>query len=195
MGAQLLTRAGKVSADLFAFDGDDRLPIAQHSQVHFVGLIGVDGELRIDLVGVGIVVAEQPQDRQHEIELGALLVAAGAHQADGPLGNCAKPSAQFVLSVHRSIPPPWAPKAPNQTAARNLEHGRDDNRSAGARSAVDRDALSLQALTRSGARYRVTRTHREHIHGSALRASRLHPSLALRAQAQALQARALAAVW
>src|SRR5262249_15648777 len=38
------------------------------------------------------------------------------------------------------FPRPGRRKAPNQTAARNLEHGRDDNRSAGARSEVDRSA-------------------------------------------------------
>ena len=36
-------------------------------------------------------------------------------------------------------------------------------------------AETCQAIPPRSARYRVTRTHREHLHGFALRASRLHP--------------------
>ena len=132
MGAQFIAGVGQIGTDLLAFDGDHRLAVTQNREIDLVGLVGVGGVLRVDLVGVGVVVAEQPKDRQHEIELGAFLVAARAHEANRSLGNRAKASAQFILGVHRCIPPRWRQTAPNRIFfAANLEHGPSHIRSAG----------------------------------------------------------------
>ena len=83
VGAQLAARFRQIGADLLGGDGDDRRSLAQHRQVDAIGLlgIGVGRMLRIDLVRIGVVVSEQADDRQHQIQLGAFLVAACAHQA------------------------------------------------------------------------------------------------------------------
>ena len=114
MEAQLVAGLRQIRADLLAYDGDHRLPVAQDREIDLLGLVGVGRVLRIDLVGVGIVVAEQPENREHEIEFGTLLIAARAHEANGPLGDRNQASAQLIMGVHRCIPPPLAPEqAPN----------------------------------------------------------------------------------
>ena len=45
VGAQLVAGLGQIGADLLAFDGDHRLPVAQDRQVDLVGLIGVGGSI------------------------------------------------------------------------------------------------------------------------------------------------------
>ena len=138
MGAQLVAGIGQIGADLLAFDGDHRLPVAQDGEIDLVGLVGIGGVLRIDFVRIGVVITEQAENRQHEVELGAFLVAAGAHQADGPLGNGNQAGPQLVLGVHRCIPPPLALDGRRiEFSATNLEHGPGLIRRPALRTAVD----------------------------------------------------------
>ena len=89
---------GKIGARALHLDGDDGHAFAQHGEVRLtVGRCCVFG---IDLVGVGVVVAEKAQERQHEVELGAFLVAAGGHDADGALCDCQQSCPKLIRCRH-----------------------------------------------------------------------------------------------
>ena len=104
--AKLSAIGREVGADFLAFDGYDRLAIAQNGVVHAVGYAfpEIGSELGLYHCGIGNVVSKGIEHGQNQKELRALHVRASGSNCRQTLGDIYKLRMQFPLLGHIDAP-------------------------------------------------------------------------------------------